>query len=165
MKRIIKVWNNIERIVVGVLALLTALITMHAVIMRYIFKSAPEWSEEVVIYISIWAIYLACSTLVRTNGHVGATFFVEKLFKKYQYVIETINQFISLSFVLTVTYFGALIVKAVFISGEAGQSSLRIPLWVSVLAVPVGTFLMSLSYIFRIYRRLFTSDNSFGMEE
>jgi C4-dicarboxylate transporter DctQ subunit len=160
MKRVIELWNNIETLVVGVSAFFVAMITMYSVIMRYVFKSAPEWATEVAVYLTVWATYFTCSTLVRTDGHVGATFFVDKFFKKYQRVIELIAECISLSFVLIVTYFGALIVKIIFISGETGQSSLRIPMWIATLAVPVGTFLMSIGYLLRIYRHLFGSKKS-----
>lgn len=155
MEKVLKVWDWLEKYVAAVVGLIATLILLYSIFMRYFFKNPPEWTEEIVIYMFILIFYITASSLVAEGRHVRATFIVERLPEKYRRRIEVMNAFLALGFCLVVTYLAVLIVRATLLSGERSESSLRFPMWITFLSVPMGTSLLSLRYIRRLYRLFF----------
>jgi C4-dicarboxylate transporter DctQ subunit len=155
MEKALRVWDWLEKYVAAVVGLIATLILLYSIFMRYFFKNPPEWTEEIVIYMFILIIYITASSLVAEGKHVRATFIVERLPEKYRRRFEIMTGFLALGFCLVVTYLAVLIVRATFLSGERSESSLRFPTWIAFLSVPIGTFLLSLRYIRRLYRLFF----------
>ena len=58
MKNLLKTWNWLEKTLGGVLAFGATMCIFYGVIMRYVFSSSPEWVEEVVIYMIVWAVFI-----------------------------------------------------------------------------------------------------------
>jgi C4-dicarboxylate transporter DctQ subunit len=155
MEKALRVWDWLEKYVAAVVGLIATLLLLYSIFMRYFFKTPPEWTEEIVIYMFILIIYITASSLAAEGRHVRATFVVERLPEKYRRGVEVMNGFLALGFCLGVTYLALLIVKATFLSGERSESSLRFPMWITFLCVPMGTSLLSLRYIRRLYRLFF----------
>lgn len=155
MKKLVKAWNWLEQFLVGVLAFSAIIVTLYSVFMRYVLNNAPEWVEEIVTYMIIMAVYIIASTLAEERGHVGATFIVDRFPKKYRRIIEIINGALSLIFFLVVMYLGVKIIRVTLMTGESSMSSMRFPMWITYLSVPLGASLLSLRSIKRLYRLLF----------
>ena len=75
-----KGWTWVEKFIVGLLAFAATLIAFYGVITRYIFKRPPDWAEEIVIYLIIWAVFITASILAEEKGHVAATLIVERFY-------------------------------------------------------------------------------------
>ena len=61
MKTLVKIWDHLEEyILVPSLMISTALI-FYQVVMRFLFKDAPSWSEEAVRYLYVWQTWLGVS--------------------------------------------------------------------------------------------------------
>jgi C4-dicarboxylate transporter DctQ subunit len=156
MGKILHAWNWVEGQITGILAFIGTVIVLYAVFMRYFMANAPEWTEEVVSYLFIMAFYISASTLTEERGHIGATFIVEKIPEKYRRWIEVVNGCLALGFCLLVAYLGFRIVKVAWLMGEKSESSVRFPMWVPYLSVPLGMSLIFLRYVRRLYRLLFS---------
>ena len=63
MKNWEKGWTRVEKFIVGVLAFSATMIAFYGVITRYILKRPPDWAEEIVTYLIIWAVFITASTL------------------------------------------------------------------------------------------------------
>ncbi|MGD8564034.1 MAG: TRAP transporter small permease [Desulfarculaceae bacterium] len=150
MQKLFKIWNQIEKLLVGGFILGSVIMVLYAVFMRYVMEAAPEWVEELVIYLVIWAVYIVCSTLAEERGHVGATFVVDLLPAGIRRWIEVAIAILGLIFAAFIAYYGFLIVDLALISGEVSESTLRFPMWVAYLTVPVGMTLL----FFRLLKRL-----------
>jgi len=150
VNRLLNNWNRVEKFIVGLFTFSAAMITLYAVFMRYVMKAAPEWSEEVAIYLIVWAVYLVSSTLQEERGHVGATFFIELFPLPVRRWVEVATNIIGFIFSVLIVYYGIYIVRATYMMGEVSYTSLRFPMWIAYLAVPVGIALLS----FRLIRRL-----------
>ena len=155
MEKLLNLWNLVERRISGVLAFVGTGIVLYAVFMRYFVANAPEWSEEIVTYLFILVFYISASTLAEERGHIGATFLVERLPAKYRRWVEIINACLALGFCLVVAYLGFLIVKVAWLMGEKSESSIRFPMWMPYLSVPLGMSLIFLRYVKRLVRLLF----------
>jgi len=160
VKRLLNAWNRTEKFVTGLLAFIALIFAFYGVVMRYVFHNAPEWTEELIMYVLIWAVLLVSSTLAEERGHVGATFVVERFPPKVLRVVEIFTGFLALSFCVLICIGGYQIVWVAYDTDERSLTSLRIYLWIAYLAIPFGGTLIGGRYIKRIYRLLFRFDPS-----
>jgi C4-dicarboxylate transporter DctQ subunit len=155
VKNIIKKWNQVEIFLVGLLAIAAVAFVFYGVLGRYVFKAAPDWIEEISIYMLIWSAYLVASILVAENGHVGATFVIEHFPIKARRIVEIFISILALGFSVIVIWYGLQIVFGIYAADQKSSTSLRFPLWIPYLAVPAGYVLVGMRYLIRIYRLIF----------
>ena len=155
MQKIYQTWNYIEKLLSGLLLFSSVIIVLYAVFMRYVMHAAPEWTEELVIYLVVWAVYIISSLLAEERGHVGATFIVEFIPIKIRRFIEVGTGILCLFFSMMVVYYGLFFVDIALKMGEVSASTLRFPMWIAYLAIPVGMILFSFRIIIRLYFLIF----------
>lgn len=158
LKKALNVWDSLELYITGILAGIATAFAFYQVVMRYVFSESPEWAEESVLYLIIWAIFIISSKLVRDDEHVGADFVIRRLPYKVQRVQEIINCVLALSFLCIVIWYGFQIVSATFAMDERSTTRLRFPMWLAYLAIPGGSCLILLSYFRRLYLLIFQFD-------
>ena len=157
-------WTSVEKFIVGVLALSATLISFWAVIARYLLHNPPDWAEEIVIYLIIWAVFITASILAEERGHVAATLIVERFSGKTRRILAIFNGLVALGFCVIVSYLGFRIVSAAYAFDERSLTALRFPVWIPYLSVAVGCTLVSLRYVLRVYRLVFSYQPSLIME-
>ena len=155
MGKLLRAWSLTEKFLVGVLTLTATGFAFTGVVLRYGFSYSPEWLEEMIVYLIIWSVFIIASTLVEERRHVGATFLVELLPPKVRRGVEVITSLLALGFCILVMNWGYKIVHVAYITDERTMTSLRYPLWIFYLSLPVGLTLMTVRYGRRIYRLLF----------
>ena len=153
-----------EKFVVGVLALSATLIAFWAVIARYLLHKPPDWAEEVVIYLIIWAVFITASILAEEKGHVAATLLVERFSRKTRRILAVFNGLVAVAFCVIVAILGYRIVSAAYVFDERSLTGLRFPLWIPYLSVAAGCTLVALRYALRVYRLVFSFEPSQIME-
>jgi C4-dicarboxylate transporter DctQ subunit len=155
VSKVVGLWNRVETILVGVLAGAAVAVAFYGVIMRYIFRAPPHWTEEICIYLIIWAVFLVASTLAEEKGHVAATLLLERFSLKIRRILNVLNAILALGFCWTVSMYGFLIVLKAFGNDHRSPTALRFPLWIAYLSVAAGCSLIGIRYGMRIYRLLF----------
>jgi C4-dicarboxylate transporter DctQ subunit len=160
MKKFLGMWNSTEKCIAGSLGLITTGLAFTNTILRYVFKYSPEWMEEIIVYLIIWAAFIVASTLVEEKRHVGTTFLVGRLPAKMQRLVALVTSFLALGFCTLVLYLGYTIVHIAYVSDERSLTTMRYPLWIFYLSLPVGLSLMAARYGKKIYRLLFRFDSS-----
>jgi C4-dicarboxylate transporter DctQ subunit len=146
MKQLIKIWDELEKWIAGGFALAATLAGFYAVVVRQ-FNMPVSWSEEVIIYLIAWGIFLGVSSAARDGQHVSFDMLKEILKGKGRVVINFVIVFLALAFCIAVTVTGSMLVADFKAKAQVSQSSLRFPLWLAILSVPVGFGLTSLRYI------------------
>jgi C4-dicarboxylate transporter DctQ subunit len=164
MKNWEKGWTRVEKFIVGVLAFSATLIAFYGVIARYILKRPPDWAEEIVIYLIIWAVFIAASILAAEKGHVAATLIVERFSLKTRRYLAVFNGLVALGFCVAVSILGFKIVSAAYINDERSLTALRFPVWIPYLSVATGCTLVALRYALRVFRLVFSFQPSEIME-
>lgn len=82
--------------IVAALSLVAMLVVVIInVIMRYFFKSAPGWGEELARQFMVIFCFICIALGVRDKIHIALTFVVERLFKKMILPIEIFNKFLT----------------------------------------------------------------------
>jgi len=148
-------WNQAEGFLFGLLNITALIVAFYGVIMRYVFRAPPYWTEEVCLYMIIWAVFLSASTLAEEKGHVGATLLVERFPMRIRRIVAVFNGVVCLGFCTIICWYGFQIVWQTYACAQKSSTALRFPLWIASLSVAAGCFLVGIRYILRIYRLLF----------
>ncbi|HSR12541.1 MAG TPA: TRAP transporter small permease [Thermodesulfobacteriota bacterium] len=164
MSQFEKGWTKVEKFIVGLLAFCATLIAFYGVLSRYLLRKPPDWAEEVVIYLIIWAVFISASILAEEKGHVAATLLVERFSLKTRRFLAVFNGVIALAFCTGVTILGLKIVAAAYWNDERSLTGLRFPVWIPYLSVATGCTLVALRYAIRVYRLVFSFQPSEIME-
>lgn len=146
--------DRIEVIVIGVLTLLSLMLSIYAIISRYLTPQyALDWPGEMVVYLITWAFFLAGARAVMDSDHVKADLLTNLLSRKWSLYFSVLQDFCAMLFCLAVMIGGLQVVRLALLLGERSDSSLALPMWVYYLCLPVG-----LASIFSRYSvRLFVS--------
>jgi len=143
--------SNVEQMGIGVVGLVAILLTCYSTMARYFFPSeAPDWGEEVVVYLSVWGLWLAAGSLARRDAHVRAEFVVHLFSSRGQLVLQALHAMLGLLFTAAMAYGGLQVVMMSLETGERSASTLATPLVIYYIGMPVGMGLMLLAYIHRL---------------
>ena len=143
----------------GVVGACALLLLCFVVITRYLFPHAfPDWGSEVVIYLTVWALFLAVGELALQAGHVNADFVVARLTTNKQRALGILASVLGLTFSILFLYQGYAVVEFAHMIGEEGDSTLRFPKWIYYLALPTGMALQCIAYLTRMCCELTGSD-------
>lgn len=148
-----RAWNLVERGLIGMLGALALALGTYQVVGRYIDQRiAFAYGDEVVVYLTVWAVFLASSQLVRTDGHVRPDIVLRLLPPQVQRWVEVFNCCVALVFCLGLVYCGFQVVQGSYDLDERSITGLGFPMWIYYASVMVGGALMSVSYAIRLYR-------------
>ena len=140
--------NKTEDVVVGVIMLVTSLMILVNVILRYFFKSGIHWSDEMVRYLMILLTFVGCSICVRTGTHISVDLLMailkpESKGKRYlQYFINLVG----ILFSALIAFFGIQIVIRNIVNPQLSPA-LQIPMYIPYLSVVIGFALSALRYL------------------
>lgn len=149
MKKIIRIWDKTEEILVVFLIGLASYLTFQEVILRYVFNTGWSGSYEITIMSLIWCTFIGASLGVKENIHIGVDLLVKKFGSNTQRIIIIVSIFFCILFGLIVAIKGFEFAK--FISSNKFLSrDLRIPMEIGYLAVPVGGALVCLRFVERL---------------
>ena len=146
-------WTRFEEILVGGLAMAALLVCTHSVFTRYFLPSySVEATEEIQVYLVIWAVFLALGLVTSNDRHVRADLFVAMFATKFRRVVTIFGELLGLAFAVLLLWTGAIITWQTYDFGDVSTTSLRFPLWIYGAALPVGALLMAVAYVIRCIR-------------
>lgn len=141
LRRIKFVIDKVVDITVIILFLVMVFFTFLQVVGRYVFATAPSWTEELARYISIWVVFLSAAIGFRTSSHLSVDFFVELLPKVPKKIIFLLINTLLIVMLLLFISKGFYMVN--FVSKQAAPAT-RFSMGFVYAAIPVGTLLMAL---------------------
>ena len=152
----IDLWDRYERRLIGLLGAFALLIGTYQIAGRYISPDlAAPWANELGIYVVVWAVFIAGSNLVATDNHVRPDLVLRVLRPQVRRWVEVGNSVCALAFCIGLVWYGAFIVADALEFDERSLSPLAFPMAIYYAALPVGTLLMTVRYLIRLYRLLF----------
>jgi C4-dicarboxylate transporter, DctQ subunit len=150
-------WTRIEEMLVGGLALAALLVCSYNVFVRYFLpRLTLEASDEVQVYLVIWAVFLALGLVTAADRHVRADLFVAMFAPGFRRWVGIFGELLGLAFALLLLGYGTAITWQTWSYGDVSTTSLRFPLWIYTAALPVGALLMATAYAMRclnLFRR------------
>ncbi len=156
MRRALTVWNAVENAIIGLLlisALSMALYDMAARIFNPIWVTG--FSEELVVYFVVWALFIAASALTWERRHVRADLIVQMLPLTGRRLAEIIHCLIGIAFGATLFHFSYQGAYEAWKYGDLSVGTLRMPLWIFYAGLPVGFGLVVMRYLLRLFALCF----------
>lgn len=153
MKKIVQIYDEIEEKYLVLQLAVSVLVIFFQVVMRSVFNSSLTWSEELARYLYIWQGWLGISLIERRRKHIVIDVLRNKFHGVPRTVIDTAVQLICIVTSGYMASFGFQMVAFSMASGTA-STAMRIPLFVTYLAMPVGCTLYCLRTFFHMLEDL-----------
>jgi len=125
-----------ESILVLTLVVMVILI-FGQVVGRYVFGSAPSWTEEMARYIHIFQVWIGASYAVKHRQHIRVGAFIERFNGLSRKILESVSIIIWFAIALFLAIFGTQLVLASLHNGQVSPA-LQIPMWIPFIAIPLG---------------------------
>jgi TRAP-type C4-dicarboxylate transport system permease small subunit len=143
------IFVRIPYVVTGTLFLIAIGINFANVIARYFFFEAFYWAEEVLIYMTLWGVILACATITYQGTHIRMDLFATLLRPPLNYIIGGFTAGLMICACVYVIMQSYQVVGLFWRSGEVSIAA-GVPLIIPHIAVPIAFGLMALATIVRL---------------
>jgi len=121
------------------------------VFLRYLFGKSLYITEEFTRYLMVWVVFLASSLALREGSHISIEIFVKRFRGRHRSWLNLIAQILLLTFLVFLIIEG---IVALLFQMDQIIPSLEIPIFWFYLAIPVGSFLMILNLLPKIWESL-----------
>ncbi|MCW1932280.1 TRAP transporter small permease [Pararhodobacter zhoushanensis] len=139
MKHALDLLDAAVGIVVAALFVAALLLSLAGVAGRYVPNVlAPDWIGEVVIYIVIWAMLLGAARVLRRSGHIRVDFLLDRFPPTVRLAAELLSLVIAFGLSVFLIWSGWQVVTEAMMWDERSISTLRTPLWMYYVALPVS---------------------------
>jgi C4-dicarboxylate transporter DctQ subunit len=143
------IFVRIPYVVTGALFLIAIAINFANVIARYFFFRAFYWAEEVLIYMTLWGVILACATITYQGRHIRMDLFSTLMRSPLKEIVGALTALLMLCASIYVVMQSYQVVSLFWHSGEVSISA-GIPLVVPHIAVPIAFALMAAAVLVRL---------------
>lgn len=130
----------------GLCLILIVIAVCAEIVMRYFFKSPLIWVVELTEYGLLYVTFLGSAWLLKREGHVRVDVVIGCLSQTWQDRWAALSSLIGLLVSLVLTVFGAVTTWDHYVRGIFKPSVLEFPTWVPLLAIPLGSLLLSLRF-------------------
>jgi TRAP-type C4-dicarboxylate transport system permease small subunit len=148
------IFVRIPYVVTGTLLLIAIGINFANVIARYFFLEAIYWAEEVLIYMTLWGVILACATITYQGLHIRMDLFSNMLRSPVKEIIGALSALLMICASVYVVIQSYQVVTLFWRSGEVSITA-EVPLVIPHIAVPIAFALMAAAVVIRL-RSYFT---------
>jgi C4-dicarboxylate transporter DctQ subunit len=143
----------IEVTFVGAALAFASVLLFVNVVLRYVFLAPISWAEELSLYLIVWIVFIGSSVAVRTRGHIAIDLLPVVLSPANRQRLALAIAALMLIFLATFFYYSGLHVLRVQSSGQV-TPVMQGPMWLTYLAMPVGSALMFLRTAQLVWRML-----------
>ncbi|WP_305989627.1 TRAP transporter small permease, partial [Roseibium sp. MMSF_3544] len=152
--------------ILSVLALGVIGISLNETVLRVLYpRGLPDWGAEVTTYMMAWGLMLSLPILVLRGQNIAADFLVNAIPQKMRRAIGLGEDIAGAVFCAVVAWGGYLATDLAHRLGQISDTSLQFPMWLYILAVPVGFGLSSVSYLLRLAARVWPTLNFWKAED
>jgi TRAP-type C4-dicarboxylate transport system permease small subunit len=136
-------------LIIGTLLLVAIAINFANVIGRYVFGTAIFWTEEVLVFIVVWSVFVAAASTAYRGGHLCMDLFSARFQHPWK---ELINGAVAGLFIACGVFAVVQSYQVVSLHIRTGAVSLAAgaPLTIPHSALLVGFVLMVLAVIYRV---------------
>ena len=127
--------ESIEKVIAMILIAAMTLVIAAAVVFRYFFHAPLFWANEASIFMMAWITFIGGSLGLKYKSQASITFLVDRLSISGKKILEIISYTIILVFMAILLY---LSYEWVISASHQKSTSMRIPMWIPYLSVPVG---------------------------
>lgn len=142
--------QSIKVLTILCLSVLTIIVPIE-VFLRYLFGKSLYITEEFTRYLMVWVVFLASSLALRENSHISIEIFVSRFRGRTRFWLNLIAQFVLVTFLVFLIIEGII---ALSFQMDQIIPSLGIPIFWFYLAIPVGSGLMILNLLPKLWENM-----------
>ena len=143
--------------VAGVLLLFVTVGTCVDVILRYSVNRPIHWMLEITEYAMLYIPFLGAAFVLKEEGHIRIDLVITFLGERLRGWLNVATSFMGGVVMGTYTWFGAQVTLDYFRRGVPSLESLKIPMFLILMIIPIGGFLFSIQFFRQMagyYRKL-----------
>lgn len=141
--------DRIEEIIGGVSLGVMVTIAFLNVLTRYLFKYSMAFTEELTLYLFVWATLMGASIAFREGSNIAVSFLYDRFGRKGRRVLDVLSTLLSVVFFATLAYYGVLEVMDE-IAMNAMTEAIELPMWWFTIAMPICSVLIILRVVARL---------------
>jgi C4-dicarboxylate transporter DctQ subunit len=147
--------RTVEAAVVAISTVIVGVVVVE-VGLRYLFSSSLIFTEELARYLMVWVVFLGSAIAVRDGAHIRISMLLNRLPPSVQRWVTVIAE------VLTLVFLSIIVVEGVrILPKQLSQipATFDVPLFYFYLAIPVGSLLMMIFLLPRLWQGLRSGDD------
>lgn len=140
-------FDSVTTVATGLLIYVACLFMFAMVITRYFFSYSDASVEIIARYMMIWATFIGVSCAVKGGGNIRFTL-IEHLLPPGARRVFMINGYVvAIVICAAITWSGVAFVDETIMFDERMPTSLRWPVWIFNVSVPLGGALLILQFV------------------
>ena len=117
--------------------------------MRYFLSLPTTWQDESARYLIIWGVLLGSAVAIRDNQHIKVDVLYEAVSLKWKKIFNILSNVLVFIFLITMIYFGALLVIAKFKTNEL--SNIGVPMYIIYSILPLSGSFMAVRTVINLF--------------
>ena len=138
---------------IGAALAFSSLLLFSNVVLRYVFLAPISWAEELTLYLMVWIVFVGGSVAVRSRGHMAIDLLPLVLSPGSRRRLAIFVALLALVFFAVFFWFSGQHVLRIQSSAQT-TPVMGAPMWLTYLAMPVGSFLMAMRTVQLLLRML-----------
>lgn len=114
------------------------------VTLRYFWKSAIFWAEEMLRYLIVWITFIGASMCVQEESHIGIDVLSNILHHKGKLVLKLILNIVGFFFGVAFLIVSFRFIQKVYAMGQVSATIGNVPMYIIYLCFPISFFLYAL---------------------
>ena len=131
-------------------------ILIYEVFCRYLLNSPTKWSNEISQYLQVAVVMLGSAYCLAADDHVRMDVFYNNFSDRKRAVVELLSFFSVLVFASAIVWYGGELCYDALVHDKRTNTILELPLFPSMVLVPIGAFFLWLQSLSRGLRGLMT---------
>ena len=145
--------NNVLGLLSGAALFFAGIILFIEVVCRY-SGNPTDWIPETSVYLFAGAMLLGASYTLMWEKHVRVELAICRLSPRAQDICYLLTSLGGVAFCLLVAQHGWVDLLDVIETGETTATTMRVPLWLTEMPVPVGFFLLAVQFFIQACDRV-----------
>ena len=145
--RILEKVTNFTAVLAGILLFVTVFSIFYEVVSRGLFNEPTEWATELSTYCVLMAGFLGMGEALARGRHIHVDMMISHLPQKTNEVLRMAVSIICMIFTVIFCYTSAQMVYTSYDLDMVAASTLRMPLWIPQLSMPIGIGVLFLQFV------------------
>lgn len=145
-KFLLKVWRNLEEIILIPALTVSIILIFVQVIMRYVFNNSLSWSEELARFMYIWEVWIGISLCVKNHSHLRITLIYNVVKGRGAVILDILVNVLWFVFGLLLIKYGQEAVIQI-LGFNQKSTALKASMGVVYSGIPLGALLMNIRLV------------------
>ncbi|MDI3468958.1 MAG: hypothetical protein OJF62_001021 [Pseudolabrys sp.] len=161
----VKFLSRVTGVIGALLVGIAVLVICDMVIERYIFDATTIWQIDIVTYSIVGATFISSPYVLMTRGHVNVDILPLHIGPNARYWLALATSLVAVAFCAVAFVLCSAYWYQAYSERWLSDTVWRSRLWIPLLTMPVGLFLLTLQYIVDIIALVTGREPPFGMTD